>query len=76
MKIMKVAFVAFVSVFGYVATSSSAAGYLATSCAGMLSKFFIRNNLLLKVLKTFSLALRNITQNLFFKCFCSLFKIL
>ena len=37
----------------------SAAGSAAGSCVRIVSKFFIGNNLLLKLLRTFSLALNN-----------------
>ena len=51
---------------GFVATSGSAAG----SCVGISSKFFIGNKLLLKLLRTISLALNNnpkLLRNTFFQ---------
>ena len=56
----------FVAFVGFVATSGSVAG----SRVGILSQFFIRNNLLLKLLRTFSLALNN-NPKLFKKYFLS-----
>ena len=44
---------------GSVATSDSVAGSVHGSRDGILSKFFIGKNLLLKLLRTFSLALNN-----------------
>ena len=74
------AFVAFVAFVGSVATSGSGGtcGLVATSgvvsaagsCVGILSIFIIGNNLLLKLLRTFSLALNN-NPNLFKKDFFS-----
>ena len=57
-------FVAYVGYVGSVATSGVG------SRAGILSKFFIGNNLLLKLLRAFSLALNNIPK-LFKKDFFS-----
>ena len=57
----------------------SAAGFTAGSHVGILSKFFIGNNLLLKLLRTFSLALNNILSYLkktSFKSFHTFIKIL
>ena len=50
------AFDAFVSFVGSVATSGSVASSGVGSPVGILSKIFIGNNLLLKLLRTFSLA--------------------
>ena len=69
------AFVAFVAIVGSVTTCGSVTGSFATSRSvagsgvgsrlGILSKFFIGNNLLLKLLRTFSLVLS--TDNKLFK---------
>ena len=67
------AFVAFVAFADSVATSG------VVLRVGILSKFFIGNNLLLKLLRTFSLALRIILSYLkkpFFNCFYTFIKIL
>ena len=50
------AFVGFVS---SIATSGSVAGSVVVSRVGIVSKFFIRNNLLLKLLRTLSFAPKN-----------------
>ena len=47
---------------GSFATSGSVAGSGVGSCVVILSKFFIGNNLLLKLLRAFSLALNNSPQ--------------
>ena len=47
------------SVAGSLATSGSVAGSGVGSRAGILSKFFVGNNLILKLLKAFSLAPNN-----------------
>ena len=74
---MVFAYVAFVgsvassgSVAGSFANSGSVAGSGVGSHVEILSKYFIRNNLLLKLLRTFSLALSNNTK-LFKKYFFS-----
>ena len=65
------AFVAFIgSVAGSFATSGSVAGSGVGSHVVVLFKYFIRNNLLLKLLATFSLALNN-NPKLFKKDFFS-----
>ena len=60
------AFAAFVTTSGFaagcLATSGSVAGCYVGSRVGILSKFFIGNNLLLKLLRTFSLALSSNTK--------------
>ena len=60
------AFVFFVATSGSVAVSGSVAG----PGVGMLSKYFVGNNLRLKLLRTFSLALNN-NPKLFKKYFFS-----
>ena len=63
---------AFVAFVGSVATSDVG------SRVGILSKFFIGNNLLLKVLRTFSIALNNSSkffQKIIFSCFLSFSKV-
>ena len=55
--VASVAFVAFVT--GSFAIFGSVAGSGTGSRVGILSKFFIGNNLLLKLVRTFSLALNN-----------------
>ena len=75
-------FVAFAAVVGSVATSGSIAGSFPISGSlfgsgvgsrvGILSIFFIGNNLLLKILKTFFLALNN-NPKLFKKDFFHMF---
>ena len=50
------------SVTGSFVTSGSVAGSGVGSCVVILSKFFIGNNLLLKLLRAFSLALNNSPQ--------------
>ena len=66
------AFAAFVAFVNFAATFGSVAGYFSTSCSvagfdvgssvGILFKFVIGNNLLLKLLKTFPFALNNNTK--------------
>ena len=61
---------------GSVATSRSVAG----SRVGISSKFFIENNLLLKLLRNYFLGLNNnpklYKKRLCFKSFCTFFKII
>ena len=67
------AFVAFIGCFaGSFATFGSVAVPRVASRVGILSKFFIGNNLLLKLFKSFSLALNN-HPKLFKKDFLSSF---
>ena len=56
------------SVAGSFATSGSVSGTAAGSGVEILSKFFIGNNLILKLLRTFSLALNN-NPKIFLKYF-------
>ena len=65
------AFVNFVATSGSVAVSGFVDGPSVGSCVGILCKFFIGNNLLLKVLRTFSLALN--TNPKLFKTFFQVF---
>ena len=60
------------SVAGSFATSGSVAGSSVASRVAILSKFFIGNNLFLKLLRTFSLTLSNNTK-LFQKDFLKMF---
>ena len=64
------AFIDFVSTSGSVA--GSVAGFEVDGRVGISSKFFIRNNLLLKLSRIFSLALNN-NPNLFLKDFFQVF---
>ena len=69
-----------VSVAGFGIGSVATSGSVAGSRVGISSKFFIGNNLLLKLLRTYSLALNNnpklYKKRLCFNSFCTFFKII
>ena len=68
---------AFVAFVGSVATSGSVAGSGVGSRVGVLFKFFSGNNLLLNLLRTFSLALNDnpkLFKKYFFQVFLYLFQ--